>query len=102
LSRVAIGYEPNDLERAVAVVVEGLEGVFLRTRGESQFPRQFTGTLSAAPGIAPGEPAYFDAVLDTLSTRWLIRDVFDEPTFLVTMLASDNVWDALPRARAVA
>jgi hypothetical protein len=97
---VAIGYVPGD--RPVAVVVEAPDGVFVRTRGENRFPRQFKAPLSAAPEVIPGDPAYFDAVLDSLSTRWLIRDVFDEPTFLVSMLGSDDVWEALPRTRVMA
>jgi hypothetical protein len=102
MNRVAIGYESSDLDRPVAVIVEATSGVFVKTRGNGQYPRQFTAPLSSAPELAPGDPAYFDAVLDSLSTRWLIRHVVDEPSFLVSMLASEDVWEALPRGRVVA
>jgi hypothetical protein len=53
---------------------------------------------SKAERVEPGEPKYFDVVLDTFSTSCLIRTVTEfEPAVFSSLLTSDQIWDVLPR-----
>jgi hypothetical protein len=95
MNRLAIGYSPDQLDRAVVIFFETADGVLLQAR-EGPAPR----LINTSPSdLAPGTPEFFNTVLDSFSTSYLIRTVRElEPNVLASMLTSDDVWDLLPRS----
>ena len=102
MTRLAIGYLPdadNGTEKPAAAFLENGGGVLLYVRSEHA-PRRIDTVVA---DVAPDDPRYFDAVIDMFADTFLIRWVHDlEPEFIATMLAHDQVWDALPRSFAAA
>jgi hypothetical protein len=105
MSRFAIGYSPHEgqLDRALMVFVETGDGVLVQERGK-QAPRLLNRSMEArsnggpARSVAPGEPAYFDMILDGFSTSVFIRTIAElEPDVLASMLVAEENWDLLPR-----
>lgn len=105
MNRLAIGYSPvpEEIERPIMVFVETREGVLVQSRGE-QAPQmierperiQVEGEMHE---VAPGDPSYFDVVVDSFSTRVFIRNVTElEPEVITSMLVEEDNWDLLPRA----
>jgi hypothetical protein len=49
--------------------------------------------------LKPGAPEFFNSILDSFSTKYLIRTVRElDPDVMASMLSSDEVWDLLPRS----
>jgi hypothetical protein len=95
VNRLAIGYSPEQLDRAIAVFFETDDGVLLQLR-EGPAPRLID---RSSDELEPGAPEFFNAVLDSFATTYLIRTVRElEPAVLTSMLTSDEVWDLLPRS----
>jgi hypothetical protein len=100
MNRLAIGYSPEELDRATVVFFETGEGVVMQTRG-APAPRVIDQPLEGS--LEPGTPQFFDAVLDSFSTSCLIRNVLElEPAVVLPMLVNDQIWDTLPRPRVPA
>jgi hypothetical protein len=99
--RLAIGYSPEQLDRAIVVFFEMDDGVLLQAR-EEPAPRLIHQS-PASSELQPGVPEFFNSVLDSFSTTYLIRTVRElEPDVLASMLTSDQVWDLLPRSEVPA
>jgi hypothetical protein len=104
MNRLAIGYDPTpeEIERPVMVFVETREGVLVQTRGEP--PRlverpEHVRINGDVREVAPGDPSFFDVVLDGFSTKVFIRNVTElEPEVITSMLVAEENWDLLPRA----
>jgi hypothetical protein len=102
--RFAIGYAPSDIDSPVAVFVETAEGVLFQRRGDIDL-QQLDRPLGSRPQdglggdvIGPGAPQYFDAILDSFSTKFFIRTMADlEPDVLASMLLAEENWALLPR-----
>ena len=107
MSRLAIGYQPmpEELDRPVMIFMETPSGVLVHRRGEPA-PRILHDelTIRGAEVSRPGEPKYFDAILDSFSTSCLIRTVgeLDPELFSTILVAADETWEALPRPPAAA
>jgi hypothetical protein len=85
MNRFAIGYSPkaDQLDRPIFVFMETPKATLVQERGDAG-PRQIE------------EP--FDVVLDSFSTRCLIRTVTElEPEFFASLLTAEESWDVLPR-----
>ncbi len=105
MNRLAIGYEPvpEHIDRAVMVFAETSSGVLVQSRGDRaprliERPEQvrIEGGLRE---VGPGDPSYFDVVIDSFSTTVLIRNVTElEPEVIASMLVAEENWDLLPRA----
>jgi hypothetical protein len=79
------------------VFFETADGVLLQARDEPA-PR-FIDHWPDAENLKAGAPEFFNTVLDSFSTTYLIRTVRElEPDVLASMLMSDQVWDLLPRS----
>jgi hypothetical protein len=104
MSRLAIGYSPraDQIDRPTAVFIESSDGVWSYMRGDPA-PRVLGAPLPFRNGgnateIGPGQPEYFDLVLDTFSASCLIRTVTEfEPAIFSSLLTADEIWDVLPR-----
>ncbi len=111
MSRLAIGYSPNpdELDRPTTVFIEADQGVWIQRRGDFG-PRVLDEPLtvriddSDAEQVGPGQPRYFDLVLDSFSSSCLIRTVTEfEPGMFSSLLTStDEIWEALPRPQMAA
>lgn len=109
MSRLAIGYsaKPDELDRPTAVFIEADDGVWAYTRGEPG-PRVLVEPMKIGNGageerVEPGQPRYFDVVLDSFSSSCLIRTVTEfDPAILSSLLTVDQMWDVLPKPRGAA
>jgi hypothetical protein len=105
VNRLVIGYSPvpEEVDRPVMVFVETAEGVIVQNR-EGRAPRLLNQPERVRQNgetreVRPGEPAYFDIVVDNFSTRVFVRNVTElEPEVIASMLVSEDNWDLLPRA----
>src|SRR5690349_4426438 len=104
MNRLAIGYAPDQIDRAVMVFAETRNGVLVQSRGE-RVPRLIDGheevriNGGGLSEVVPGDPSYFDVVLDSFSTQVFIRNVTElEPDVIASMLVAEENWDLLPRA----
>jgi hypothetical protein len=108
VTRFAIGYsatsEEPDRHRPMVVFIENGLGVLVLHRGELA-PRLVDDAvplpeLSQRESLVkPGDPRYFDVILDSFSTNWVIRTVSEfDPQQLVSsmLLRTDEAWEALP------
>ena len=76
MNRFAIGYAPHpeEIDRPVMVFLETVNGVLVQERGESapqllDRPELVHLNGGEAREVGPGDPAYFDVMLDSFSTR---------------------------------
>jgi hypothetical protein len=100
VNRIAIGYAPDQENRAVVVFIETDTGVVLQAR-DAPAPRLIDSPVLS--DVEPGAPEFFNTILDSFSTTYLIRTVREfEPDVLSSMLATDQVWDLLPRSAVTA
>jgi hypothetical protein len=97
MNRMAIGYEPSHPDRPSLVFVESTKGVLINERTEP--PRLLDDAFEVdSEQLEPGDPRFFDFVLDVFSTRCLIRHVREfDAEFLSAMLSDEQAWEALPR-----
>lgn len=107
MNRLAIGYAASseEADRPMMVFVETDEGILVQNREERApklLDRPETVRLSdgVVREVVPGDPAFFDVVLDSFSTRVFIKNITElEPGVLASMLVGDDAnWDRLPRA----
>jgi hypothetical protein len=105
VTRFAIGYSAApENSRPMVVFIENGRGVWMLHRGDLA-PRLVEDAVSLPDlseresPVKPGDPRYFDVILDSFSTSWVIRAVSEfDPQQLVSsmLLRTDEAWEALP------